>query len=159
MLERLTRDPAIVEIVNRHDWQIGELCVASRSLRMWLTPSSTELHPHRDPTLLGLNRNAGESIALRLLTDSLEGVRSLNSVRRVLLHELAHIVHGPHELPFKVREPCLPRSRVLTPCRSWIALSPRALSTSTSGSGIPAIDSAAISAPSSTQRRTPRLPA
>lgn len=71
----------------------------------------TELHPHRDvnvdimclrfiqltdalrdlqPTLLGLNRNAGQEICLRLLTDDLTGTRSYLDVRKVLLHELAH---------------------------------------------------------------------
>lgn len=86
MLERLANDPAIREIMDENGFTVGEL---------------TELHPHRDPTLLGLNRNAGESIALRLLTDRLDGLRSYNHVLRVLVHELTHNVHGEHELPFK----------------------------------------------------------
>lgn len=56
---------------------------------------STELHPILQPTLLGLNTNAGEKVALRLLTNDLEGTRSYNEVRRVLLHELAHNKFGP----------------------------------------------------------------
>ena len=55
----------------------------------------TELHPILQPTLLGLNTNAGEKVALRLLTNDLEGTRSYNEVRRVLLHELAHNKFGP----------------------------------------------------------------
>lgn len=50
----------------------------------------TELHPHWQPTLLGLNKNAGEEVSLRLLTDDLTGTRSYLEVRKVLLHELAH---------------------------------------------------------------------
>lgn len=42
------------------------------------------------PTLLGLNKNAGEEISLRLLTNDLDGTRNYNNVRMVLLHELAH---------------------------------------------------------------------
>jgi hypothetical protein len=45
--------------------------------------------------ILGLNKNAGEEISLRLLTDDLEGTRLYREVRKVLLHELAHNVFGP----------------------------------------------------------------
>lgn len=54
----------------------------------------TELHPLLQPTLLGLNTNAGEKVSLRLLTDRLDGTRSYNEVRKVLLHELVHNRHG-----------------------------------------------------------------
>lgn len=48
--------------------------------REWSVGLLTELHPHRDPTLLGLNKNAGEAIYLRLLTDDLTGLRSVSSL-------------------------------------------------------------------------------
>lgn len=51
--------------------------------------------------LLGLNTNAGEKVSLRLLTDDLDGLRSYNDVRRVLLHELTHNVFGGHGNDFK----------------------------------------------------------
>lgn len=47
--------------------------------REWTVGLLTELHPHRDPTLLGLNKNAGEAIYLRLLTDDLSGLRPVSS--------------------------------------------------------------------------------
>ncbi|GAA6051325.1 hypothetical protein JCM3770_004484 [Rhodotorula araucariae] len=86
MLKRLADDPAVRDVMRRHKFAVGVL---------------TELHPLLQPTLLGLNTNAGEKVALRLLTDRLDGLRSYNDVRRVLLHELAHNRFGPHDNPFK----------------------------------------------------------
>ncbi|PLW35548.1 hypothetical protein PCASD_14370 [Puccinia coronata f. sp. avenae] len=60
-----------------------------------------ELHPWTHPQLLGVNQNAGQSIHLRLLTDDLKSVRPFTMVRRVLSHELAHNVFGPHDNQFK----------------------------------------------------------
>ena len=57
----------------------------------------TELAPHEDPTLLGLNVNAGQAIKLRLRTNDYEGFRTYKEVRRVLCHELAHNVWGDHD--------------------------------------------------------------
>lgn len=71
--------------------------LSSRHASVKLTPGQlqqTELHPLLQPTLLGLNTNAGEKVSLRLLTDRLDGTRSYNEVRKVLLHELAHNRHG-----------------------------------------------------------------
>lgn len=94
-LHRLSTDPAVLHIMAAKD-------------RDWIVLELGELHPHTQPTLLGLNtnNNAGTTnttlkIELRILTDDLEGVRSYNGVRRVLLHELSHIRHPNHELPFK----------------------------------------------------------
>ncbi|GAA6023126.1 hypothetical protein JCM11491_000081 [Sporobolomyces phaffii] len=86
MLERLASDPAVVDVMRRHKFVVGVL---------------TELHPILQPTLLGLNTNAGQKVSLRLLTDDLEGTRNYNEVRRVLLHELSHNVHGDHDDKFK----------------------------------------------------------
>lgn len=89
--------------------------------REWTVGLLTELHPHRDPTLLGLNKNAGEAIYLRLLTDNLSGLRPVSSkavllhssitdtllswqyfhTRMVLLHELTHNKYGDHDNDFK----------------------------------------------------------
>lgn len=38
----------------------------------------SELHPRVDPTLLGLNKGAGVEIKLRILTDALDGLRSVS---------------------------------------------------------------------------------
>ncbi|BGP39787.1 hypothetical protein JCM10450v2_003758 [Rhodotorula kratochvilovae] len=86
MLRRLAEDPAVRDVMKRHEFAVGML---------------TELHPLLQPTLLGLNTNAGEKVALRLLTDQLDGLRSYSDVRRVLLHELAHNRFGPHDNDFK----------------------------------------------------------
>lgn len=57
----------------------------------------TELAPHEQPHLLGLNVNAGQSIKLRIRTDGYDGFRPYLEVRRVLCHELSHNVWGDHD--------------------------------------------------------------
>ena len=57
----------------------------------------TELAPHEQPHLLGLNVGAGQSIKLRIRTDAYDGFRPYLEVRRVLCHELAHNVWGDHD--------------------------------------------------------------
>lgn len=57
----------------------------------------TELAPHEQPHLLGLNTNAGEVISLRIRTDAYDGFRLYNDIRRVLCHELTHNVWGDHD--------------------------------------------------------------
>lgn len=57
----------------------------------------TELAPHEQPHLLGLNVNAGQAIKLRLRTDAYDGFRTYREVRRVLCHELTHNVWGDHD--------------------------------------------------------------
>jgi hypothetical protein len=47
--------------------------------------------------IMGLNVNQGQEIKLRLRTDNLKGFRNHLSVMKVLYHELAHNVHGPHD--------------------------------------------------------------
>ena len=49
---------------------------------------------------LGLNRNAGEVIELRLRTDAHDGYRDYKTIRNTLCHELAHNVWGPHDKNF-----------------------------------------------------------
>lgn len=61
----------------------------------------TELAPHEHPNLLGLNENKGQTIKLRLRTNSYDGFRAYSDVRRVLCHELAHNVWGDHDDNFK----------------------------------------------------------
>ncbi|KAF9224081.1 WLM-domain-containing protein [Gyrodon lividus] len=88
-LERLTRlsnDPAIRHIMQKHKFSVGVL---------------TELAPHEHPHLLGLNVNAGQAIKLRIRTDAYDGFRPYLEVRRVLCHELAHNVWQDHDDNFK----------------------------------------------------------
>jgi hypothetical protein len=51
--------------------------------------------------ILGYNRNRGQEISLRLRTDDWEGLRKYASIRRTLVHELAHNVHDEHDNDFK----------------------------------------------------------
>lgn len=57
----------------------------------------TELAPHEQPHLLGLNVGAGQAIKLRMRTDAYDGFRPYLEVRRVLCHELAHNVWSDHD--------------------------------------------------------------
>ncbi|KAG9313149.1 WLM-domain-containing protein [Chiua virens] len=88
-LERLTKlsnDPAIQHIMQKHKFSVGVL---------------TELAPHEQPHLLGLNVNVGQAIKLRIRTDAYDGFRPYLEVRRVLCHELAHNVWSDHDNNFK----------------------------------------------------------
>ncbi|KIO34188.1 hypothetical protein M407DRAFT_64732 [Tulasnella calospora MUT 4182] len=86
VLEKLAEDPAIKHVMRKHEFQVGVL---------------TELAPHENPTLLGLNVNAGQIIKLRLRTDAYDGMRTYKETRRVLCHELTHNVFGDHDDNFK----------------------------------------------------------
>ncbi|KAJ1855993.1 hypothetical protein GGH12_003022 [Coemansia sp. RSA 1822] len=81
MLHRLGRDEGVRQVMRKHKYNVQLL---------------RELHPN-ERTILGYNRNRGEEIALRLRTDDLEGFRDYQSVRRVLMHELAHMVWDAHD--------------------------------------------------------------
>ncbi|KAF6761814.1 WLM domain-containing protein [Ephemerocybe angulata] len=85
-LEKLASDPAIRHVMHKHEFTVGVL---------------TELAPHEQPHLLGLNVNAGQEIKLRIYTDRYDGFRSYKEIRRVLCHELTHNVWGDHDNNFK----------------------------------------------------------
>ncbi|KAG6908892.1 hypothetical protein DXG01_002870 [Tephrocybe rancida] len=86
LLTKLSEDPAIQHIMQKHQFSVGTL---------------TELAPHENPELLGLNVNAGEAIKLRIRTDLYDGFRLYKDVRRVLCHELTHNIWGDHDNNFK----------------------------------------------------------
>lgn len=66
-----------------------------------MDPLSNTQSSHEGTTrLLGLNRNRGEVIELRLRTDAYDGYRDYKTIRNTLCHELAHNVHGPHDRKF-----------------------------------------------------------
>ncbi|KAJ3092305.1 hypothetical protein HK102_008789 [Quaeritorhiza haematococci] len=81
LLERLRDDVGVREVMKVHKWSVGIL---------------KELHP-AERTILGYNQNKGQVIALRLRTDDLDGFRHYDSVRKVLMHELAHMVWSEHD--------------------------------------------------------------
>ncbi|WFD20730.1 hypothetical protein MCAP1_002982, partial [Malassezia caprae] len=86
-LEQLASDPAIVHVCRAHGYQVGVL---------------TELLPHENPELLGLNENKGQRILLRVRTDGADGMRDYKTTRRVLVHELAHNEISDHPPEFKI---------------------------------------------------------
>ncbi|KAI0049099.1 WLM-domain-containing protein [Auriscalpium vulgare] len=86
LLTRLSTDPAVQSVMAAHQFTVGML---------------TELAPHENPDLLGLNVNKGEVVKLRVRTDAYDGTRAYGEVRRVLCHELAHNVWGDHDDNFK----------------------------------------------------------
>ena len=57
-------------------------------------------HTTHDGKTLGLNRNRGEVIELRLRTDAYDGYRDYKVIRKTLCHELAHNVWGDHDRNF-----------------------------------------------------------
>jgi WLM domain len=92
-LERLKNDPGIKASMRKHKFTV---------------PLLTEMNPiehtqsnHEGTSrTLGLNRNRGEVIELRLRTDAYDGYRDYKTIRNTLCHELAHNVHGPHDRKF-----------------------------------------------------------
>lgn len=90
ILHDLANDPGILACMNKHQWNVGCL---------------KEMYPEgkvgeSEVCILGLNRNKGQEILLRLRTDDLKGFRKILSIRKVLFHELAHNVYSEHDSNF-----------------------------------------------------------
>ena len=85
-LARLRDDPGIRSAMAKHRFSV---------------PVLTEMDPAEHTTMssrtLGLNRNRGEVIELRLRTDAYDGYRDYRTIRKTLCHELAHCVFGEHD--------------------------------------------------------------
>ncbi|KAB8232633.1 putative zinc metalloproteinase [Aspergillus alliaceus] len=88
-LKRLRDDPGIKAAMAKHKFSV---------------PLLTEMNPAEHTTMesrtLGLNRNKGEVIELRLRTDAYDGYRDYRTIRKTLCHELAHCVHSEHDRDF-----------------------------------------------------------
>ncbi|KAL4989371.1 WLM domain-containing protein [Aspergillus falconensis] len=88
-LTRLRDDPGIKSAMRKHRFSV---------------PLLTEMDPAEYTTsesrTLGLNRNKGEVIELRLRTDAYDGYRDYRTIRRTLCHELAHCVFSEHDRDF-----------------------------------------------------------
>lgn len=65
-----------------------------------LTEMNPAEHTTHESRTLGLNRNGGEVIELRLRTDAFDGYRDYKVIRNTLCHELAHNVFGEHDKRF-----------------------------------------------------------
>ncbi|TYJ58885.1 hypothetical protein B9479_000317 [Cryptococcus floricola] len=70
------------------------------SKRGWKVGTLAEFLP-ADPSLLGINTDRGQRINLRLRPPGAEDTfYEYDQLVLVMLHELTHIVHGPHAVPF-----------------------------------------------------------
>jgi len=88
-LERLANDPGIKASMRKHKFSVG-----------LLTEMNPAEHTTHESRTLGLNRNAGEVIELRLRTDRYDGYRDYKVIRKTLCHELSHNVWGEHDRNF-----------------------------------------------------------
>ncbi|KAI4319881.1 hypothetical protein MLD38_033427 [Melastoma candidum] len=89
-MHMLAADPGIVAIMNKYRWRVGLMSEMAPIGYVGISPKC----------LLGLNKNQGEEISLRLRTDDMKGFRKYESIKRTLLHELAHMVHSEHDSNF-----------------------------------------------------------
>ncbi|XP_024527001.1 uncharacterized protein LOC112345127 isoform X2 [Selaginella moellendorffii] len=90
LLHALASDRGIIAIMNKYRWRVGVLSEMAPEGLVGISPKC----------LLGFNKNRGEEISLRLRTDDLKGFRKYESIRKTLLHELAHMVHDEHDENF-----------------------------------------------------------
>lgn len=88
-LERLRDDAGIKSSMRKHGFSVG-----------LLTEMNPAEHTTHESKTLGLNRNRGEVIELRLRTDAYDGYRDYKVIRKTLCHELAHNVWGEHDRNF-----------------------------------------------------------
>ncbi|GMH12019.1 hypothetical protein Nepgr_013860 [Nepenthes gracilis] len=89
-MHMLAADPGIVAIMNKHRWTVGIMTEMAPTGYVGISPKC----------ILGLNKNHGEEISLRLRTDDLKGFRKYDSIKKTLLHELAHMVYSEHDAKF-----------------------------------------------------------
>lgn len=87
ILTTLANDPGILACMKQHKWKVGSL---------------SELYPEGTVgqsavCVMGLNKNRGQEILLRIRTDDLKGFRKILNIRKVLFHELAHNVYSEHD--------------------------------------------------------------
>ncbi|KIV99021.1 uncharacterized protein PV09_09248 [Verruconis gallopava] len=88
-LEQLANDPGIKASMRKHRFSVG-----------LLTEMDPAMHTTHESRTLGLNRNRGEVIELRLRTDAYDGYRDYRTIRKTLCHELSHNVWGDHDRNF-----------------------------------------------------------
>ena len=76
MLNAVANNPGVLKVMEKHKWKV---------------PILKELYPdgkvgETDECVMGLNKNNGEEILLRIRTDDLKGFRKMESVLNVLYH-------------------------------------------------------------------------
>nr|XP_027190362.1 uncharacterized protein LOC101491364 isoform X6 [Cicer arietinum] len=89
-MHMLAADPGIVAVMNKHRWRVGIMTEMAPIGYVGVSPKC----------ILGFNKNCGEEISLRLRTDDLKGFRKYESIKKTLLHELAHMIYSEHDANF-----------------------------------------------------------
>ncbi|XP_038901675.1 uncharacterized protein LOC120088443 [Benincasa hispida] len=89
-MHMLAADPGIIAIMNKHRWRVGIMTEMAPVGYVGVSPKC----------ILGFNKNHGEEISLRLRTDDLKGFRKYESIKKTLLHELAHMIYSEHDANF-----------------------------------------------------------
>ena len=92
-LQRLKDDAGIKAAMRKHKFTVPLLTEMNPIDHTQVTNEGTQ-------RTLGLNRNGGEVIELRLRTDAYDGYRDYKTIRKTLCHEMAHNVFGPHDQNF-----------------------------------------------------------
>jgi hypothetical protein len=92
-LQRLKDDAGIKAAMRKHKFTVPLLTEMNPA-------EHTQSNHEGTSRTLGLNRNQGEVIELRLRTDAYDGYRDYKTIRKTLCHELAHNVWGPHDRNF-----------------------------------------------------------
>lgn len=95
VLPKLPRSEDAKKLLDRVCWQVQPIM----RKRMWSVPVVTEFLP-RSPNLLGLNKNGGQEICIRLRESKDSELFPFEHALGTMLHELTHIVHGPHNAKF-----------------------------------------------------------
>ena len=93
LLMKLKEDPGIKAVMKKRKFTV--------SLLTEMEPlQHTQSNHEGTSRTLGLNRNKGEVIELRLRTDAHDGYRDYKTIRKTLCHELTHNVHSDHDRSF-----------------------------------------------------------
>jgi hypothetical protein len=105
VLQRHPRGARVLELSRRDEARALLLKAAKQvepimKTRGWKVRNLVEIIPP-SPNLMGWNQNRGETIAIRLRqVRSDDSFFDFHHVLGTLLHELCHIVHGPHDTHF-----------------------------------------------------------
>eukprot|EP00127_Corallochytrium_limacisporum_P004941 Clim_evm15s195 gene=Clim_evmTU15s195 len=91
LLERLNSDPGIRAVMKKRKWLVGKLHEMEPEGKVGVS----------EVCILGYNKGKGMEIALRLRTDDLSGFRYYETIKKVLIHELTHMVYNDHDDDFK----------------------------------------------------------
>ncbi|BBN11846.1 DNA-dependent metalloprotease WSS1 [Marchantia polymorpha subsp. ruderalis] len=102
IMHTLASDRGITAIMNKYRWRVGVMTEMAPVGYVGVSPKC----------ILGFNKNRGQEISLRLRTDDLKGFRKYESIKKTLLHELAHMVHDEHDEKFLALDSKLNREAI-----------------------------------------------